>query len=70
MDHKHYIIKTLHCISICIAFAGAAVFILLSGFVNCSQRDIVILYICLCNFFVGMGEASGYSPNPVDIAPK
>ena len=44
--------------------------ICLSGFVTCSQRDLVILYICLCNFFVGMGEASGYSPNPVDIAPK
>lgn len=48
----------------------AAVFIVVSGYIACDKRMLVIICICLCTFFAAMGAAAGYPCNPVDLAPR
>ncbi|XP_052798169.1 sialin-like isoform X2 [Mya arenaria] len=53
-----------------VSFLGVATCISVPGFLTCEERYLVIVLLCLCTFFGGIGVASGYTCTYVDMSPR
>ncbi|CAC5363679.1 SLC17A5 [Mytilus coruscus] len=52
-----------------IAFIGGSIFLVATGFVPCSKRELAVVFLCIAVFLNGF-NAAGYGANHIDIAPK
>ncbi|XP_069110968.1 sialin-like isoform X2 [Argopecten irradians] len=52
-----------------LAFVGAGVFSVITGFSTCEKRDLAVVYLSLAVMFTGISRAA-YVVNHVDFAPK
>ncbi|XP_025084632.1 sialin-like [Pomacea canaliculata] len=51
------------------ANVGSAICLISAGYMNCTQRPLAVLLLCLCLSFMGLRRA-GYSSNHIDLAPR
>jgi hypothetical protein len=51
------------------AYIGAGTFLVATGFIPCTQREIAVVFLCLAVLSTGF-MSGGYYANHIDLAPK